>query len=134
MPDPKSNYVRQSIVELLPDPLRPLFATLGLRAVNAGTLQLFAEIIGTDAMPDEMVVTINGYAYYQFAMTFEFWGSALTRVWPFLPKFFQGETRWRDEARPRYLAVIERWQSRPLHEVTAVELLDGSPEHGDILS
>ena len=124
-PNPQANYVRQSIVELLPDPLTPLFATLGMRAINAGTLSLFAEIVGANAMPDEIVVTINGYAYYQFAMTFEFWGSALTNVWSFLPKFFQGETRWRDEARPRYLAVIERWQSHPLCEVAAADLLEG---------
>ena len=126
LPDPKASYMRQSIIELLPDPLRPLFATLGMRAINAGTVSLFSEIIGTGAVPDEMIVTLNGYAYYQISMTFKFWGRALINVWSFFPKFFQGETRWRDEAHPRYLAVIERWQSRPLHEIPAVELLDGA--------
>ena len=106
--------------------MTPLFATLGGRAINAGTLELFAEIAGRDVLPDEMFVTINGYAYYQMRMTLKFWLRALTRVWSFLPKFFQGETRWRDEARPRYLAVIERWQSRPLDEFAAAELLDGA--------
>ena len=126
LPDPKASYMRQSIIELLPDPLRPLFATLGLRAINVGTLSLFGEFMGADVLPDEMVVTLNGYAYYQMSMTLKLLGRTLINMRSFLPKFFQGETRWRDEARPRYLAVIERWQSRPLHEIPAVELLDGA--------
>jgi pyruvate,water dikinase len=73
-----------------------------------------------------MFVTINGYAYYQMPRTLKFWWGGLTGVWPFLPKFLQGEERWRDDARPRYLEVIERWQSRPLREVASAELLDGA--------
>ena len=124
-PDPKALCYRASIVELLPDPLTPLFATLGGRAINAGTLQLFTELIGPGVMPDEMFVAINGYAYYQMRMTLKFLWRVLIGIGPILPVFFRGEARWRDEARPRYLAVIERWQSRPLREVAAAELLDG---------
>lgn len=34
LPDPKGTYVRSSVLELLPDPLSPLFATLGLHAFS----------------------------------------------------------------------------------------------------
>src|SRR3989304_4871448 len=47
LPDPKGQYVRASIVELLPDPLTPLFATLGRAAINAGTKRLGAELAGS---------------------------------------------------------------------------------------
>jgi len=125
-PDPKALCYRASIVELLPDPLTPLFATLGGRAINASSLQLFSSVLGPGAMSSEIFVTINGYAYYQMRLTPKFWWGALVKIWPFLPQFLRGEARWRDEARPRYLAVIERWQSRPLSEYTATELLEGA--------
>ena len=36
MPDPKGPYMRGSIADLMPDPLTPLFATMGVPAINAG--------------------------------------------------------------------------------------------------
>ena len=36
MPDPKAIYFRSSIVELLPNPLTPLFATLGRSLIHIG--------------------------------------------------------------------------------------------------
>ena len=36
MPNPKGQYMRASIIDLMPDPLTPLFATMGLSAINNG--------------------------------------------------------------------------------------------------
>jgi hypothetical protein len=39
-----------------------------------------------------------------------------------------GERRWREEARPRYLSAIHRWQARSLSDLTAAEILTGVRE------
>jgi len=126
VPYPKSTYSRASIVELLPDPLTPLFATLGGRAINVGSSRLFADIGGPGVMPEQIFVTINDYAYYQMYVTFKVMWRMLAGIPRFWPKFMRGEQRWRDEARPHYFAVIEAWRSKPLAERAAPELLDGA--------
>jgi len=125
VPDPKALTYRGSIVELLPDPLTPLFATLGVRIINTGTLRLFSEIVGRNTLGNEIFITINGYAYYHMRIDFRYFLGLLPHLRSTWNKFARGAERWRDEARPQYLAVIERWQSRPLSEWSSVELLDG---------
>jgi hypothetical protein len=45
------------------EPLSPLFATLGLAAVNA-SLQRFVNLFGMQGiMPAEIIVVVNHYAY-----------------------------------------------------------------------
>ncbi len=126
VPYPKSTYSRASIVELLPDPLTPLFATLGGPAINAGSSQLFGDIAGPGVMPDQIFVTVNDYAYYQMYVTFKVIWRMLAGIPRFWPKVMRGEQRWREEARPHYLAAIEQWRSKPLAERSAAELLDGT--------
>lgn len=46
LPEPKGKYLRGSIVELLPDPLTPLFATLGREIINARTGALITDMAG----------------------------------------------------------------------------------------
>ncbi|GAG99779.1 unnamed protein product, partial [marine sediment metagenome] len=50
MPDPKGQYMRQSIVDLMPDPLSPLFATLGLSAINDGIDLMSKEMLNNLAL------------------------------------------------------------------------------------
>ncbi len=70
MPDPKGQYVRASIAELMPEPLTPLFGTLGRAAINAGTQRLMARLGGMEEVGlAEMVVAINDYAYYTTSFT-----------------------------------------------------------------
>ena len=40
LPNPKGLYYRTSVIELLPDPLSPLFATLGLPAWARATVEV----------------------------------------------------------------------------------------------
>jgi pyruvate,water dikinase len=64
MPDPKGQYMRQSIVDLMPDPLSPLFATLGLSAINNGIDILTWEFLNMpESVKMNVMLTINGYAY-----------------------------------------------------------------------
>ncbi len=128
VPDPKAICFRTSIVELLPDPLTPLFSTLGRKEINAGTGELFAEILGPGVMPDEILITVNDYAYYQMRFTLKLVWRFTIGILRFWPKLRHSEARWKDEAVPRYTAVIERWASRPLREWAAAELLTAARE------
>jgi phosphohistidine swiveling domain-containing protein len=125
IPDPKVTYFRSSIIELMPDPLTPLFASLGRKAINAGTGQLFAEILGPGVVPDEICVTINDYAYYGMRLGPKLVWRLLVGIVSFWPKLRHSEQRWREGTHVRYVATLECWQARPLSERSAAELLEG---------
>ncbi len=130
LPDPKAIGFRSSIIEQLPDPLTPLFGTLGRRVINAGTVQLFNTLFGQGFMPDECYVAVNGYPYLQMRFTLKsMWqmliGLMRPSVWRIM---WHVEARWRDEAHPRYVTVIERWQAHPLRQLPAADLLTGTRE------
>jgi phosphoenolpyruvate synthase/pyruvate phosphate dikinase len=127
LPDPKGQYVRTSIVELLPDPLTPLFSTLGRAAINAGTKRLMAEFLGIRKdWPDETVPIINGYAYYSARFPPKAMLKGTINMPVALPRAMRNaETQWRDVVRVRYIEVIQRWQAKPLRDLSAAELLTG---------
>ena len=75
MPDPKGRYMRVSIVELLPDPVTPLFNTLGIPAINHGIGILCKDLF---KMPEDdlltgFIMTINSYGYEQISFTPRQW-------------------------------------------------------------
>ncbi len=128
LPAPKAIGFRSSIIEQLPDPLTPLFGTLGLRVINVGTARLFNELFGW-GLPGEIYVTVNDYAYFQMRLTFKFLFQMLGFLRPSTFKILvRSVERWRDEAHPQYEAIIERWRSRPLRELPAADLLTAARE------
>jgi pyruvate,water dikinase len=130
LPRPGGRYARGSVIELLPDPLSPLFETLGLPLWNAAMGRL-AQAIGFQAvLSEQMLTTINDYAYYDWAMS----GSQAIRVIGAfvtgLPRFYRllgsAQTRWTDGARPEYEQVVRSWSERDLGTAPARELLEGA--------
>src|SRR5439155_5941598 len=83
LPDPHGRYLRGSVIELLPDPLSPLFATLGLPAWN----QAYDEFVPTIGLPVRIfeygLTTLNGYAYYKMTLTL----AQEARFVRYLPRF-----------------------------------------------
>jgi pyruvate,water dikinase len=125
--------MRASIVELLPDPLTPLFATLGRAAINAGNKRMAAEVMGSSkAWPDESITTINDYAYYSVGFTARQLGLMAARgifngAVARLPELLsRAEQRWRDGTRPRYLQVVNRGKAADLSGLTCGEMLQGT--------
>jgi pyruvate,water dikinase len=125
-------YARASIVELLPDPLTPLFADLSTKAVTQATARIFTDLFEQDDAQGDwlQLTTINGYAYYAYQFT----GQVLwmfTRGIPKMVRFFarnEGEKRWRQEFHPRYARIVEAWEAKPLSDLSATALLDGVQE------
>jgi phosphoenolpyruvate synthase/pyruvate phosphate dikinase len=116
MPDPNGRYMRTSIVDLLPDPLSPLFATMGLAAINRGIDEMSIEFLN---MPEgsslSIMLTINGYAYQSAGFSNREWWLLLTRMLPAIPRMLRkGVSYWQDTAHPRYVEVTNRWRAQPL--------------------
>ena len=71
LPEGAYAAMRNNIVELMADPLTPLFKTLGLDAVNRSMGNLLAGFFGSqDVMPGELIISVNEYAYYNGSVRF----------------------------------------------------------------
>ncbi|HEY5671909.1 MAG TPA: PEP/pyruvate-binding domain-containing protein [Anaerolineales bacterium] len=133
LPDPKGQYMRTSIIDFLPDPLTPLFATLGVSELNVGIKRLIAYMVGKETQdanwPDDSILTINDYAYFAANYTPR---QMLWIIFVLVPKFpsllRSGIPRWRDEVRPYYLKTVERWEDKPLVSLTPSEIFSGVHE------
>lgn len=132
LPDPHGRYARSSVIELLPDPLTPLFTGLGLPAWNYA-YQKFGEEIGLEEMLfGNMMITINGYAYYDITavtkQSFKVVIKLLGMISALRKSIAKAQERWEQEARPQYTEVVERWEKIDLRTTSAVRLLEGVRE------
>jgi pyruvate,water dikinase len=130
MPDPKGQYMRQSIVDLMPDPLSPLFATLGLSAINEGINILSWDFL---KMPKDVelnvMLTINGYAYQTASYTPRQWWYLITRMVPSFPRLLRdGVSWWQEVGYPNYVEVTDRWRMENYHDLAPGELWSGINE------
>ena len=137
LPRPDGKYMRQSVIELLPDPLSPLFATLGLPAWNNAIYSLMKplgmqDVKLADFLPEDwqMLTTINDYAYYDGS---GFNGKQSVRILMVMPRLIRSllptaRERWEKEARPSYTAVLSAWAARDLNAASATQLLEGARE------
>jgi phosphohistidine swiveling domain-containing protein len=124
-------YFRASVVELLPEPLSPLFASLALPLWN-GSMRRLATTLALPMPPTaSALTTINGYAYYELGMTS--WQMVrvmlviVARLRSIFALCFGGaQRRWAEEARPHYARVVRDWQMRDPRSIPAVDLLDGA--------
>jgi pyruvate,water dikinase len=127
LPNPRARYMRNNIVELMADPLTPLFSTLGRRVINRSMHRTLAESLGPGLVPDDLIVTIHGYAYYNGAFTP---GQIVRILWkgPGIAKrmFTDIEKRWLD-ARQAYEETVEAWQARDWRALSTEEILEAVP-------
>jgi len=129
---PKGSYVamRNNIVELMADPLTPLFGTLGRSAVNTSLNRQLTQFFGRSGiMPDEIIVTVNEYAYYNGSIKVGQMARILLGSVGIMKRMFTGAVeRWTDAGRPRYVTTVERWQAKRWRELSATEILSGVRE------
>jgi phosphohistidine swiveling domain-containing protein len=128
LPNPKGHYYRSSVFELLPDPISPLFATLGLPAWDRAMNELMKSAGIADVFPMSMPI-INGYGYYGLAWTAAQTGKAALVTPYILGVKFPGllrsaQARWQEE-RSRYAELVKSWQTKDLASTSAEELLNG---------
>ncbi len=126
-PCPPGEYMRGSVVDLMGEPLTPLFATLGIRGYNAGLTRMVSAWMGAKERPLEYrLITVNDYVYMGMNFSLKDWWVLLVAMLKLLPYFLRTlETRWRDEAHPRYAEVAAHWAARPVETLAPTELLAG---------
>jgi len=128
LPDPEGQYMRTSIIDFMPDPLTPLFASMAPRAIGEGIQRVLDDMMGgTLSFVDNYLVTINDYAYLSFHLTARDWWWAVTKMLPAMPRLLKDAARHFDEVtRPRYAAAVEPWEERMPETMSAPELLAGA--------
>jgi pyruvate,water dikinase len=134
-PHASSRYFRGSVIELLPDPLSPLFATMALPCWNASMRTLMTEFAPRLKLSAHMneLTTINEYAYYEFGLTARQWlrliGLMAGRFRPILARTLgRAEARWAEEGRPQYVEVTAKWSGCDVRHMPATRLLEGARE------
>ena len=125
LPDPSGIYGRGSITEQLPEPLTPLFASLGGPIIDQETRRVFSDYMGVKKWKGPMFATINDYAYLN--TNFSSW-LMIRMILSSLTMFKllkEAEPRLR-AARAHYMDVVQRYQARPLADYRSIELLEGA--------
>ncbi|HZU03172.1 MAG TPA: PEP-utilizing enzyme, partial [Ktedonobacteraceae bacterium] len=142
--NPKERYARSSVIELLPDPLSPLFATLGVAAWNKAMKNLMTLLEPTEPwlaklvapiwsgmMSVDMLTTVRGYAYYDIGFMFEQPAKMLFATLGAIPLmlyvFGTARTRW-EQAHAAYEQIVRRWEATDLSKTPATQLFDGTRE------
>jgi phosphohistidine swiveling domain-containing protein len=133
LPDPKGQYLRGSVVELLPGPLSPLFATMGVRFFIEGNKKMAQELFGSaSVIPENYLLGIGGFAYMKVSYTPAEWWAMLRYMIPSMPRMMrEGVRYWRNVGLPIYREAIARWEGKSLPGLSAGEILTGAH---DVLS
>ncbi|MBU1879052.1 MAG: phosphoenolpyruvate synthase, partial [Chloroflexi bacterium] len=129
MPDAKGKYVRASIIDLMPEPVSPLFASVAFQAYDAGLTRAMSDVTRSKAVLPEHFVTINDYVYSDTRFNGRQLWWVLTRMLPAFPRMMRtGVSYWRENGRAPYVETVQRWETQPLADLPATDLLDGARE------
>lgn len=107
-PDPKGTYIRTSVVDLMPEPLSPLFVTLGIPALREQMMPLGERMIGSrPVLAEDYLTAINSYAYMNSAFDLKGYWWVLTGLLPAYPRLLRNLVPlWREELLPEYRAFV----------------------------
>jgi phosphohistidine swiveling domain-containing protein len=129
---PKGQYaaMRNNIVELMPTPMTPLFDTLGRAAFNASFGRLLTHFLGkTGVMPDEIIISVNGYAYNNgSARPLQAFGMVLDMVGILKRMLIGAVERWTVDGRPPYVAAIESLRAAQWRQFSSNDLVNAACE------
>lgn len=129
LPNPKGKYGHGSITDMMPNPLTPLYATLGMRTVETETRKLYAYLTGKSDWNYDFLAVIQGYAYYNMSYPPGLlWRIIIGGISHTREMLTTGERNWREKSHPHYVQTIKRWQSRPAEDWSSAELLEGARE------
>jgi phosphohistidine swiveling domain-containing protein len=131
LPEPKGRYMRTSIVDFMPDPLSPLFATMGVSAYDRSLGRMFVDITGSQSriFAEDIIVTIKDYAYMRVNFSAGEWWAMLSKLGPRLPGLIRrGPKHFREEALPEYRKRVAEFEGKPLAELSAQEIWQDAQE------
>ena len=108
LPNPKDNYMRTSIADLMPKPLSPLFLTMGIPTLRDQMWPLAKRVVGGNPeLGDYYFTSINSYAYMNLNFPLRGWWWMLFRLLPAYPRMLRIIlSLWRDELHPEYQSFV----------------------------
>jgi phosphoenolpyruvate synthase/pyruvate phosphate dikinase len=129
-PDPKGTYMRTSVADLMPEPLSPLFVTMGIPAQREQMQPMGRRLMNTELrMAKDYFTSINNYAYMNAAFPPKVWWWALTEFLPAYPRLLRTLVPlWRDKLHPEYQAIVASKKDSVPTEMSAVELWNETQE------
>ena len=123
-PSPKGMYMRGSLCEHLPNPVSPLFGSLGVRMVNIPTKEIGEMALGIGGGGYQYRL-INGYVYLGMVLTWREWVSMAKASATLVgPMFKTSHEHWQ-AARPLLMAAIDEQDKKNIETLTPTEMLDG---------
>jgi len=129
---PRGAYavMRNNIVELMANPISPLFETLGLSAINTSLPRLMNESFGMRGiMPDEIIIMVNHYAYNNGSVSARGMVRMLFGAGRIAKLMFTGAVeRWTENGRRRYIETVANWQAKNWHAFSSVELVNSAKQ------
>jgi pyruvate,water dikinase len=125
LPSPDGRYMRASIIDMMPDPLSPLFATMGVPIYNESILQMMVDITGSrkENLPGDVIQTIQDYAYMRVNFSAREWWAMVVKMGPKLINLIRsGPDHFRHVALPEYERQVEVLQREPVDQLSLREL------------
>lgn len=128
---PKGAYMamRVNIIELMAEPLSPLFETMGLEIINTSLQKMMSGFLGPGIMPEPTIIQVNHFAYYNGSLKPAKIVKLLFDSVGIARRMFTAPVeRWTMEGRPAYLRVVEKWKTNPWLDLSYIETLQASCE------
>jgi phosphohistidine swiveling domain-containing protein len=125
LPDPKGRYMRTSTIDFMPDPLSPLFASMGVPVYNECLERVLTDITGSKGktFQKELIITIKDYAYMRVNFSVGEWWALLSKLAPRIPGLIRkGPKHFREEALPEYQEKVAELECKPLAELPTGEI------------
>jgi phosphohistidine swiveling domain-containing protein len=126
-PYPKPLLAHGDSIDLAPDAVSPLFATLGIPIANKVYLKMYDKVMGLRGEDVPIFVTINGYIYLCFVKGSKFWKYMSVHATTVGRLYAYGLER-AEELRTTSRTVVTKWRQVDLASVKAPELLAGVRE------
>ncbi|MFZ6028142.1 MAG: PEP/pyruvate-binding domain-containing protein [Chloroflexota bacterium] len=123
-PTPTGTYMRGSVVDLLPDPLSPLFITLGISALQTQVIPMGKRAFGEwPYITPDYYTSINNYAYMNAYIPPKMAGWILVGMLPAYPRLLRTIVpMWRDELLPEYRALVNQKRGLDAAQMSEPEL------------
>ncbi len=122
--------MRNNIVELMADPLTPLFETFGRSAINTSLSRLMDELFGMRGiMPPEIIIVVNHYAYNNGSVSAKGMARLMFSMGKIARMMFTGAVeRWTEHGRPHYLETVNNWNATNWREFSSTTLMESAKQ------
>ncbi|MBM4423757.1 MAG: hypothetical protein FJ030_10235 [Chloroflexi bacterium] len=126
-PNPKGMYARGSLCEHLPNPVSPLFGTLGIRMVNIPTKEIGEMALGVGG-GGYQYHAINGYVFLGMVLTWREWLAMAKATSQLTRSMFKVSHEHWQEGRKKLIAAIAAQDEKEVKSLSPTALLDSARE------